>query len=246
MAAEDHSRAGNGQDDSPASRVGRSEGSDGRASETELPRTAKRPERAAARPTRAAREPPPNVIQATRRPRRARTGARQPDAPAEGAPAQALSDRPAAATGGSAATFTRADSDPWTVPHSVRDRFVQDGHRFFFPDGAPAFKDQGRKLTTQSENTQVIHSLIQIAQSRGWTEVTVTGTDRFRQEAWRQARLAGLSVRGYRPSEEERAQVIRALGRNLPQPTERTDSISLESVSAAPAAAAAAPAIPEG
>jgi hypothetical protein len=119
-------------------------------------------------------------------------------------------------------------SDPWTVPQSVRDRFVQDGHRFYFPDGAAAFKDLGRKLTTASENTQVVGSLIEIAHSRGWTEVTVTGTERFRQEAWRQGRLAGLNVRGYRPAEAEQAQLIRALGRNLPRRAERTDAISEE------------------
>jgi putative DNA primase/helicase len=129
----------------------------------------------------------------------------------------------------------RADTDPWTVPQSVRDRFVQDGHRFYFPDGAPAFKDRGRRLTTTSENTQVVHSLIQIAQARGWTEVTVSGTERFRQDAWRQARLAGLGVRGYRPSKEERAQLIRALGRNLVSSPERVDSISADAIpSAAP------------
>jgi putative DNA primase/helicase len=136
----------------------------------------------------------------------------------------------------------RADTDPWTVPQSVRDRFVQDRHRFYFPDGAPAFRDRGRRLTTASENTQVIHSLIEIAQSRGWTQVTVTGTERFRQQAWQQARLAGLEVRGYRPSEEERAQLIRALGRNLVGSPERVDSISADVPPAAPPREAAQPA----
>jgi putative DNA primase/helicase len=37
-------------------------------------------------------------------------------------------------------------------------------------------------------------------------------------------------VRGYRPSEEERAQLIRALGRNLPGTPERVDSISADVV----------------
>jgi hypothetical protein len=118
---------------------------------------------------------------------------------------------------------------------------VQDGHRFYFPDGAPAFKDQGRRLTTPSENTQVVHSLIEIAHSRGWTEVTVTGTERFRQEAWRQARIAGLSVRGYRPSEVEHAQLIRALARSRTPPGERADLISSDSPSDAPRAVGATP-----
>jgi hypothetical protein len=101
------------------------------------------------------------------------------------------------------------------VPHSVRDRFVQDGHRFYFPDGAPAFRDLGRRLTTASENSQVVRSLIEIAHSRGWTEVTVSGTERFREEAWRQARLEGLAVRGFRPTDEQQARLVRSMARTL-------------------------------
>jgi hypothetical protein len=142
---------------------------------------------------------------------------------------------PATGSPAAASTLKHADSDPWTVPQSVRDRFVQDGHRFFFPNGDPAFRDLGRKLTTVSENTQVVASLIEIAHSRGWAEVTVTGTERFRQEAWRQARLAGLQVQGYRPGDAEQAQLIRALGRSLVRPTDRADSVSADPVAPTPA-----------
>jgi hypothetical protein len=113
----------------------------------------------------------------------------------------------------------------------VRDRFVQDGHRFYFPDGSPAFRDLGRRLTTTSENTQVVRSLIEIADSRGWTEVTVSGTERFRHEAWRQARLEGLAVRGFRATDEQQAQLIRSLARSLAQPA---DAISVDSQPAPP------------
>jgi Large polyvalent protein-associated domain 7 len=175
--------------------------------------------------TRVQREPPVNGIEAGPRERRARP----PSAPVTretdpSASPQAREPAPASRTD----FIPRADTDSWTVPQSVRDRFVQDGHRFYFPDGAPAFRDLGRRLTTPSENTQVIHSLIEIARSRGWTEVRVTGTERFRHEAWRQARLAGLSVHGFRPSEEQRAQVVRDLSRNLRQPAERADSLSAD------------------
>jgi putative DNA primase/helicase len=102
----------------------------------------------------------------------------------------------------------------------------------------------GHRLTTGSENTQVVHSLIEIAHARGWTQVTVSGTERFRQEAWRQARLAGLAVRGYRPSDPEQAALIRAMARNLAQPTTaRTDTISAEAPASEAAAARGAPAV---
>jgi hypothetical protein len=104
------------------------------------------------------------------------------------------------------------------VPEEVRRRFVQVKNRYYFPDGARAFTDRGTRLTTSSENTEVVRSLIQIAEARGWTEVTVRGTERFRKEAWLAARLAGLDVRGYRPSEFEQGHLVRTLGRQGPAP----------------------------
>lgn len=130
--------------------------------------------------------------------------------------------------GRSSPQLRRPDSDPWTVPQSVRDRFIQEGNRFYFSDGHEAFKDRGRKLTTASENTEVVRSLVEIARSRGWTEVTLSGSDQFRRQAWQQARLAGLNVRGYRPSDEERIQLIRAIGRGRESAGQPVDSISTE------------------
>ncbi len=198
---------------------------------------------AGSRAKRSNRAPAVNAIQATRRHRKERGR----DASVfEGSAASTNSDNnpgPPPAAGPPAGNADRRESDPWTVPDSVRNRFVQDGNRFFFPDGAPAFKDLGRRLTTTSENTQVVHSLIQIAHSRGWSEITVSGTERFRQEAWRQARIAGLAVRGYRPTELEQAQLIRGMARNLSTPaSSRTDTISADpspTESRAPSAPAA-------
>jgi putative DNA primase/helicase len=99
------------------------------------------------------------------------------------------------------------------VPEEVRRRFVQVKNHYYFTDGARAFTDRGTRLTTSSENTEVVRSLIQIAEARGWSEVTVGGTERFRKEAWLAARLAGLEVRGYRPSEFEQGHLVRTLGR---------------------------------
>ena len=104
------------------------------------------------------------------------------------------------------------------VPEEVRRRFVQVKNRYYFPDGARAFTDRGTRLTTSSENTEVVRSLIQIAEVRGWSEVTVRGTERFRKEAWFAARLAGLEVRGYQPTEFEQGRLVRTLGRQGPTP----------------------------
>jgi putative DNA primase/helicase len=99
------------------------------------------------------------------------------------------------------------------VPQDIRERFIGIGSDYYFPDGAPAFKDHGAKLTTPSENTEVIRSMVTIAQSRGWNDITVKGTERFRKDAWFAAQLVGISVRGYEPSAFEREHIVRAISR---------------------------------
>ena len=112
---------------------------------------------------------------------------------------------------------------PREIPEEVRRRFVQVGRRFHFQDGARAFTDRGTRLTTPSENTEVIKSLIVIAEARGWESISVKGTERFRKEAWFQAKLVGLQVRGYVPSEVEQSRLVRALARRQEPPDTGVD-----------------------
>ena len=126
------------------------------------------------------------------------------------------------------------------IPEHIRKRFVQVGRHYHFPDGTRAFTDRGGRLTTPSENTEVIRSLVTIAQARGWNAITVRGTERFRKDAWTAARLAGLEVRGYRPTEFEQERVARLLARGrdgvAPEQPERppTTRASPESAAGAP------------
>ena len=113
------------------------------------------------------------------------------------------------------------DTDSRVVPEHVSARYVKVGDKYHFANGDLAFKDRGRRLITALENTEVIRDLLAIAKERGWNSIALGGTERFRKEAWQQARLAGLSVRGYRPSELERAQLVRLIGRER---DERRDS----------------------
>ena len=128
------------------------------------------------------------------------------------------------------------------VAESVRRRFVQLKDEYFFPDGAKAFTDRGDRLTTQSENTEVIRSLITIAQSRGWDEVRVRGSERFRREAWAAAQTAGIEIRGFKPSEFEQSRLARTVAQQSatlaprvaespPAPRDRTDVGALSKTS---------------
>jgi hypothetical protein len=124
----------------------------------------------------------------------------QKEGSAQGAAAQAPPAKP-------------ATKPAHTVPEEIKRRFIQIKNRYYFPDGARAFTDRGTRLITGSENTEVIRSLIQIAEARGWSEITVRGTERFRKEAWAAAQIGGIEVRGYRPTEFEQVRLVRAMSR---------------------------------
>jgi hypothetical protein len=124
-------------------------------------------------------------------------------------------------------------SAPAPVPEEVRKRFVQIKNAYYFADGAKAFTDRGDRLTTPSENTEVVRSLVTIAEARGWSEVVVRGSDKFRREAWAAARTAGLDVRGYKPTEFEQSRLVRSMagrteqddnpGRSAPDSQQRAE-----------------------
>jgi hypothetical protein len=106
------------------------------------------------------------------------------------------------------------------VPEDIAKRFVQVKNKYYFPDGARAFTDRGNRITTNSENTEVVRSLIEIAKARSWQEITVRGTERFRKEVWIAASVAGLQVRGYKPTEFEQSHLVRNLAREKAGPVE--------------------------
>src|SRR5436305_326783 len=62
------------------------------------------------------------------------------------------------------------------VPDEVREKFTQLGNKYHFKDGTLAFTDRGKRLTSPSENTEVIKSMVAVAHARGWGEITVSGT----------------------------------------------------------------------
>jgi hypothetical protein len=105
----------------------------------------------------------------------------------------------------------RPAADTTTIPEAVRERFLQVGEKWFFPSGDPAFRDQGRKLTTVSENAEVVRTLIEIAKARGWDEITVSGTEEFKRAAWHEATTQKIAVRGFTPTQMDEARLVRAL-----------------------------------
>lgn len=118
------------------------------------------------------------------------------------------------------------------MPESVRRRYFTEGRGAqlaYFTDQTakrPAFHDVGRRLTTDRTSPAVIKDMLTIAEHRGWSKVQVRGSEAFRREAWLQARLQGLDVAGYKPTERDQQALERRAApperRNPPEPAARS------------------------
>ncbi|MDR6890768.1 MULTISPECIES: LPD7 domain-containing protein [Variovorax] len=97
------------------------------------------------------------------------------------------------------------------VPSAIERHYLRIGNRYFFPNRTPAFIDDGDRLRVKTENREVLHSVVAIAESRRWRVVDLRGTNSFRQGMWREAALRGIESQGYEPTAAEIREVQRAL-----------------------------------
>lgn len=51
--------------------------------------------------------------------------------------------------------------------------------------------------------------MVAIAKARGWDEIKVSGSETFRKEAWLAAAADGMQVRGYTPTEMDKAELAK-------------------------------------
>lgn len=82
--------------------------------------------------------------------------------------------------------------------------------------GRVAFVDAGKTLSTEREDKATIRAMIEVATAKSWKEVTVSGTDDFRRNAWIEASLSGLQVRGYEPREADKQMLAELQHRTKP------------------------------
>ncbi|OAI00903.1 hypothetical protein A1353_19020 [Methylomonas methanica] len=97
------------------------------------------------------------------------------------------------------------------VPERVAARYLRIKNQYYFQDKTLAFEDSGKQLTLGTENVTVIRDAVAIAESRSWQAITVSGTDKFKQQVWREASMKGIEVVGYKPTKLEEAELVKAM-----------------------------------
>lgn len=138
----------------------------------------------------------------------------------EAAPSAAVTQTPAAASAArdkkptsgnkveSDEIFTARQMDPKpVVPPDIEKCYLRVGDKFYHPKNTDllAFEDKGNKLETRSNSEAIAESMVRIAHARGWDEIKVTGSEVFRREVWLVAASRGMHVKGYTPSERDKA-----------------------------------------
>lgn len=107
--------------------------------------------------------------------------------------------------------FEASDTTRPVVPQQVEDKYLRVGNKFYHPKNTDvvAFEDKGNKLETKSDSEQIAETMVTIARARGWDEIKVSGSETFRKEVWLEAAAHGMHVKGYTPSEQDKAELAK-------------------------------------
>ncbi len=108
------------------------------------------------------------------------------------------------------ATARQGDGRP-IVPPEVEKQYLRVGDKYYHSKNSDlvAFEDKGNKLETKSNSENIAETMVRIANARGWDEIKVSGSETFRKEAWLEAASRGMHVKGYWPSEKDKAELAK-------------------------------------
>lgn len=112
-------------------------------------------------------------------------------------------------------TATQSEIKP-AVPPEIEKQYLRVGDKFYHPKNTDlvAFEDKGNKLETKSNSEAIAESMVRIAEARGWDEIKVSGSETFRKEVWLEAASRGMHVKGYSPSEQDKAELTKRMSQS--------------------------------
>ena len=107
-------------------------------------------------------------------------------------------------------TASQADVKP-LVPPEIEKQYLRVGDKFYHPKNTDlvAFEDKGNRLETKSNSENIAEAMVRIAEARGWDEIKVSGSETFRKEVWLEAASRGMHVKGYSPTEQDKAELAK-------------------------------------
>lgn len=90
------------------------------------------------------------------------------------------------------------------IPTALTKRYVIEDHVYYSknPSIGIVFEDKGQSITAKSSDADDVRAMIELAKSKHWSIIKVTGTAGFKREAWLAASLQGLQMTGYIPTQQ--------------------------------------------
>ncbi len=86
------------------------------------------------------------------------------------------------------------------------------------------------RISTKSDDRQTVSAMLDLAQSRGWDRIKLTGTAEFKREAWVQAQVRGIETEGYKPKQTDlqeaarRKEAVNPVERNAEHATKKAEA----------------------
>lgn len=95
----------------------------------------------------------------------------------------------------------------------IKNRFLQDEKINYYDKSDKdniniAFEDRRSSLNTSRQDEKTIQAMLDLAESKGWSSIKLKGTEEFRQKVWLEASLRGIKIKGYEPTEKDKAELI--------------------------------------
>ncbi|WP_433706488.1 DUF5710 domain-containing protein [Paraburkholderia sacchari] len=110
--------------------------------------------------------------------------------------------------------------DGYDVPAHVASRYMVKDGRFWKLGGMepkpgaqpdpiaatqPHFEDVGARLNSRQNDRATMADMVAVAKAKNWDSIVVRGSETFRRNAWIEASLAGVDVKGFKPAESDEA-----------------------------------------
>ena len=101
----------------------------------------------------------------------------------------------------------------YDAPANIKARYIQTNSRFSghlnYSDinshETVVFQDKGSKLSTPKNDAQTVSDMLDVAQTKNWGSIKISGSKEFKQQMWLEANLRGIATSGYKPSKEDLA-----------------------------------------
>lgn len=96
-------------------------------------------------------------------------------------------------------------------PAGLERRYLVANGQYLSADNATTvlFEDKGKKLSTARTDTQIAQDMLEVAKTKGWEAIKLSGTKEFKQMMYVLAESQGIKTSGYKPTEADRVLVDR-------------------------------------